>query len=282
MAENVQIADDINSSITLNDGVEMPMFGLGVWLARGESASNAVSHALKSGYKMIDTAQYYENETEVGKGIKISGIDRKDVFIVTKVWYTNHGREDCLRSFNDSLKKLDTNYVDLYLIHAPLGGKVLETYDTILELKKQGKIRSVGVSNFGIQHFEALEKAGRPLPSVNQIELHLWQKKQDLVKYCREKGIAVMGYSPLAKGKRLEDPKINEMAAKYGKNIGQLMIKYSVQMGYITIPKSQNLERIISNADAFTWKINNEDMNYIMNLKEWSCTWDPTKESWVN
>lgn len=161
---------------------------------------------------------------------------------------------------------MDTGYVDLYLIHAPLSGRVLETYDTMLELKNQGKIRSVGVSNFGIQHLEALEKAGRPLPSVNQIELHLWQKKQDLVKYCREKGIAVMGYSPLAKGKRLDDPEINDMAKNYGKNIGQLMIRYSVQMGYITIPKSQNLARIISNADVFNWTINDENMKYIVSI----------------
>ncbi|CAD5111268.1 DgyrCDS591 [Dimorphilus gyrociliatus] len=269
MGENIKIAENLSSTIRLNDGVDMPLFGLGVWLLKGETAETAICHALKNGYKMLDTAQFYENETQVGRGLKLSGIDRKDIFFVTKVWYTSHGREG-------------TDYIDLYLIHSPYGGKVLETYDTLLEFKSQGKIRSVGVSNFGIQHLEALEKAGRPLPSVNQIELHPFQRKEKIVKYCKEKGITVMGYSPLSKGKSLDKPMLSEMSAKYGKNVGQLMIRYSVQMGYITIPKSQNFDRIISNTDVFDWRISDEDMKVLNNSEEESCTWDPTVEPWIS
>ena len=165
-----------------------------------QASSRAVIHALKSGYLQLDCAKFYENEDDIGKGIKESGVPRDKIFVVTKLFSTNGGRESAIRAVKESLQLMNTDYIDQYLLHAPQGGKVLECYDVFLEYQSKGIIKSVGVSNFGVKHLEALKNSGRPLPQVNQIELHPWCTNQDIVKWCRDHNVAVVGYSPLSKG----------------------------------------------------------------------------------
>ncbi|XP_076458388.1 glyoxal reductase-like isoform X2 [Babylonia areolata] len=277
----VTIAKSLNSTIKLNDGKEMPLFGLGMWQASSGSngpAENAAVMALKKGYKMIDTATLYGNQSDVGKGLKKSGVKREDVFIVTKLW--TNGYESCKEEFTESLRKLDCGYIDLYLIHSPSAGHVLESYKAMMEFQQKGLVRSIGVSNFGIQHLEGMKSAGVPTPVVNQIELHPWMKRVDLVDYCRKNDIAVMGYSPLVKAERLKDPTIVSIAKKLNKTVGQILIRYSVQMGYITIPKTVKEARLVENAQVFDWSIPEEEMAVLNSLPENSCTWNPALSPW--
>ncbi len=279
----IQIPRNISSTLTLNDGVEMPLFGLGMCCDNPDwnvDIQEVMTLALDHGYIMFDTAASYNTEIETGDGIKNYPIERKDVFVVTKLWNDQHGKENVNQAFHKSLSNLDIGYVDLYLIHSPYGGKILETYDAMLDLKEQGFIRSVGVSIFGIQHLEGIKQSGRPLPSVNQIELHPWQRKEHIVEYCRQEGVAVMGYSPLTRGIKLDDPDLVSIAQRYGVTTAQLLIRWSVQSGFITIPKSFKHDRIIQNAKVFDWSISEEDFSLMNSFPDWSCSWDPTVEPW--
>jgi diketogulonate reductase-like aldo/keto reductase len=259
----------------------MPLFGLGVYLAEaGQVTESAVSFAIQSGYRLIDTAQYYQNEADVGNGFRSSGLKREDVFIVSKVTNEAHGYNPTVEAVKESLQRMKLDYVDMFLIHSPYQGKNVETYEALLDLKKQGLIRSVGVSNFGIAHLEGLKNAGLPAPSVNQIELHPYQRKDDLVKYCQENDIALMGYSPLTRGFYLNDPIFVEIAERYGRSPAQILIRWSVQQGYITIPKSTKTARIIENANVFDFSLSEEDMNKLNSLSEASVSWDPTTSPW--
>ena len=275
------IAKSLSSTIKLKDGVEMPLFGLGMYqIPSGPNgpAEQAAVHALKNGYKMIDTATFYRNQSDVGEGLRKSGVKREDVFVVTKLW--TNGYESCRDEFASSLKQLDCGYIDLYLIHSPSAGRVLESYKAMMEFQQQGLVRSIGVSNFGIHHLEGMKKAGVPTPAVNQFELHPWMKRCDLVSYCRENDIAVMGYSPLVRAQTLKDPTLLEVANKVNKTPGQTLIRYSVQMGYITIPKSQTPARIIENTQVFDWSIPEDDMERLNSFPEKSCAWNPTITPW--
>jgi diketogulonate reductase-like aldo/keto reductase len=272
---------NINSTIKLNDGYEMHLFGLGVYEAEGgESgpAERAVLCALQNGYRMIDTAQYYRNEEDVGKAIKKSGVPRENVYVVTK--QAQHGYNVCRNDITDSLKKLDLDYIDLYLIHWPTGGKVVETYKAMVEYQKKGVIRSIGVSNFGVHHLEALKAAGCPTPAVNQIHLHPFCKQEAIVEYCKRNGIAVMGYSPLTRGKKLGYPALQEIAKKYNTSPAQILLRWGVQSGYITIPKSEKPERIISNADIYNFNISPEDMQALNNFPNEPVSWNPVADPW--
>ncbi|KAK3577122.1 hypothetical protein CHS0354_037450 [Potamilus streckersoni] len=272
-------ATSIESQVRLNDGVDIPMFGLGVYESRnGGEAERAVTHALNHKYRLIDTAEFYQNEEDCGTAIRKSDVARKDIFLVTKLW--DNGAKNCQSHFKTSYKKLGLDYVDMYLIHSPNGNKIVETYKTMLDLKGQGLIRSVGVSNFGVQHLKGLEEAGLPLPSVNQIELHPWQRKEDIVAYCRQKGIHLMAYSPLAKGHRFGDKNLVKLAQKYNKTEAQVLIRWCVQHGFIVIPKSANPKRIEENAKVFDWSISEEDMKLLNSLPEKSCTWNPCVKPW--
>ncbi|KAL8563537.1 hypothetical protein ACOMHN_025391 [Nucella lapillus] len=277
----VTMAKNLSSKIKLNDGRDMPLFGLGVYQApSGENglAEKAVTCALKKEYKMIDTATLYKNQADVGAGLKKSGMKREDIFLVTKLWV--NGYDSCKKEFSESLKQLDCGYIDLYLIHSPSAGAVVDSYKAMMEFQKQGLLKSIGVSNFGVHHLEGLKEAGMPTPAVNQIELHPWMKRKELVKYCRQNNIAVMGYSPLVKAQRLNDPIIVDLAKKLNKTVGQVLIRYSVQMGYITIPKTVKEERLEENADVFDWSIPEEDMAVFSSLPETSCSWNPTLSEW--
>lgn len=277
----VTISKSLSSRIKLNDGNEMPMFGLGMWQADSGSngpAERAVVCALQNGYKMIDTATLYGNQADVGEGVRKSGVKREDMFINTKLW--TNGYESCRDEFTKSLEALGCGYIDLYMIHSPSAGNVVESYKAMMEFQQKGLLRSLGVSNFGIQHIEGMKKAGLPIPTVNQIELHPWMKRPELVNYCRENGIAVMGYSPLVKAERLKDKTLVSVAKNINKTVGQILIRYSVQMGYITIPKTTRPERITENADVFDWSIPEEEMARLNSLPENSCTWNPALSAW--
>ncbi|CAF1104457.1 unnamed protein product [Rotaria sp. Silwood1] len=274
------IPTSLESTVKLNDGVIMPLFGLGVYLV-DENCTDLVAEAIHQGYRLIDTAEFYANEDGVGNGIKQSGKKREDIFVVSKWWPSSAGAKGALKTLDHCLKSIQSNYVDLYLLHAPQGGHCAGAYRALLEAKKQGKIRSLGVSNFGVIHLEALAKLGLEKPSVNQIELHPWQQKKDIVKYCHEHDITVMGYSPLAKGQKIRDKTVGDIANKLSKTPAQILIRWSVQHGYITIPKTSKKSRLQSNADVFNWSIPDEDMKVLNALgdKPWSCTWDPTNNS---
>jgi len=237
----------------------------------GDDCTKAVKFALQNGYRMIDTAALYGNEAEVGQAIKESGVKREDIFVVSKLWNDNHGYDKCLKAFNASLKKLDTGYIDLFLIHSPTPGENVESYKAMLKLKEDGVLRSAGVSNFGVHHLKEMEKAGLPTPAVNQIELNPFWRLEDIVNHCTEKGIAVMGYCPLFRGRKNDDPVLVEMASRYRKTIPQLLIRWSVQKNYITIPKSSKQERILENADIFDFAISEEDMKILDNMPTEQC-----------
>lgn len=267
------------SRIRLNDGHLIPIFGLGLYQASATSKTvEVIADAMRLGYRLIDTAELYGNEAQVGEAVK-KNIDREQIFISTKLFSTNDGREGLHKSFNHSLEKLQTNHVDLYLIHAPQGGHVIEVYKEMVKLQSEGKIRSIGVSNFGVQHLKWLKEAGF-VPAVNQIELHPWWPNEEIVEYCRENNIAVMGYSPLGKGHFLDDPYLREMAENYQKTPAQILIRWSLQNGYITIPKTTSgVHRLKENMNVFDFHISPDDMKDLTNYgrtQRQTTGWNPT------
>ena len=274
----------IAPTIQLNDGNQMPVFGLGLYQADANTRTvRLVKLAVNDGYRLFDTAQLYENERETGQGLKASRIPREQLFITTKVYTTAGGRAQVLRSFQQSLQRLMVDYIDLYLIHAPQGGHVLEAYDLMLELKSQGRIRSVGVSNFGVQHLEAIRKSGRPLPSVNQIELHPFTQQRSIVDYCRRYNIALMAYSPLARGGILNDRFLLQLARKYRRTPAQILLRWSLQNNFIPIPKTNHPNRLRENFQIFDFSLSNNDMRQLTQYgyqQQTRSGWDPTNNDW--
>jgi diketogulonate reductase-like aldo/keto reductase len=269
----------LTSRIKLNDGRLMPIFGLGLYQAATSSKTTQIIHdAIRLGYPLIDTAELYRNESQVGEALKKT-LNREEIFISTKLFRTNDGRQGLRRSFQNSLQQLGTNYIDLYLIHAPQGGHVLEVYKEMIQLQKEGHIRSIGVSNFGVQHLKWLKQAGF-VPAVNQIELHPWWQNEEIVDYCRTNNIAIMGYSPLGKGHFLNDPFLIKLSERYGKTPAQILIRWSVQNGYITIPKTTSgIARLKENMDVFDFNLSDEDMKGLTNYGKknpQNTGWDPT------
>lgn len=277
----VTIAENLTSRIQLNDGHRMPMFGLGMYRSEpGQDgvAQRAVTCALQNGYRMIDTATIYSNQMDVARGIKESGVKREDVYIVSKLWNTGH--KACRDELHASLRELDTDYIDLYLIHSPNNGHILESYKAMMEFQQKGLIRSIGVSNFGVHHLEEIKKAGLPTPAVNQFELNPWNRRPDLVTYCRDQGITVMGYAPIMKAQKNDDPLVVDVAKRLNKSVAQVLIRYSVQKGFITIPKATKLEHIIQNADVFDWSCPEVDMAKLSSFPEKASGWNPTVTPW--
>jgi diketogulonate reductase-like aldo/keto reductase len=272
------------STIQLNDGNRMPIIGLGLYEAEASpSTIRLVKLAVNEGYRLFDTAQLYGNEYETGYGLKASRIPREQLFITTKLYTTANGRSQVLNSFRESLQRLNVDYVDLYLIHAPQGGHVLEAYDTLLELQAKGRIRSVGVSNFGVQHLDAIRRSGRPLPAVNQIELHPFTQQRSIVNYCRRYGIVLMAYSPLARGSALSDPLIDQLARKYRRTPAQILIRWSIQNNFIPIPKTNQPRRLRENLQVFDFRLSNNDMRQLTEYgyqQEARSGWNPTNNDW--
>lgn len=258
---------DLNGKFTLHNGVEMPYLGLGTYQSdNDQEVIDAVSYALKLGYRHIDTASIYGNEEGVGKGVTESGVDRKKVFVVSKVWNTDQGYESTLKAFDKSLGRLGLAYLDLYLIHWPVAGKYKETWRAMEKLYKEGRIKAIGVSNFMKDHLEDLFTTIEIMPMVNQMEFHPYVVQQDLIDFCTAKGIQYEAWSPFMQGKVFNLDICKDLSKKYEKSVAQLILRWNLQKGIVTIPKSVKAARISSNADIFDFEISSEDIAYLDGL----------------
>lgn len=247
----------------------MPQFGFGCYKLADNMTKSSVSTALKHGYRLIDTAQQYGNEKFVGQALRESKLQREDFFVVTKLSYFN-GYAEAMKSCMESLKLLQIDYIDLYLIHSPSTGKVIETWEAFTTLQKQGYIRSIGVSNFHKHHLKPLLDNDLPAPVVNQIEYHPWNQQKDLLKYCRQHDMNIMGYCPLARMQLFTtehwNPRIDVICQKYEKTRTQVILRWSLQNGVITIPKSSSEARIIENGSIFDFELDTAEMEFISDL----------------
>lgn len=255
-------------STTLNNGVKLPWLGLGVWRVKeGDEVISSVKHALQTGYRSIDTAAIYGNEEGVGRAIKESGVPREELFVTTKVWNADQGYESTLRAFEESRKKLGLEYLDLYLIHWPVKGKYVETWKALEKLYKDGLVRAIGVSNHHVHHLQDILEAGEVVPAVNQVEFHPLLTQKELLAFCKEKGIQMEAWSPLMQG-NLQIPLLSELAEKYQKSPAQIVLRWDLQHGVVTIPKSVTPHRIEENAKVFDFTLSAEDMDKIDALNQ--------------
>ncbi|MCB0747372.1 MAG: aldo/keto reductase [Ignavibacteriae bacterium] len=258
---------NLQGYVELSNKVKMPYFGLGVFLMKdGQEVIDAVMHALEAGYIHIDTAALYNNEIGVGEAIRNSSVHRKDIYVTSKVWNSDQGYDSTLKAFDKSLEKLGFDYLDLYLVHWPVKGKYKSTWKAIEELYKQGRVKSIGVSNFLQHHLEDLIDSAEIIPMVNQVEFHPYLVQQDLINFCVKYKIQFEAWSPLMQGKMLSDKLINKLALKYEKTAAQIILRWNLQKGVVTIPKSSKQERIISNSQIFDFKISLDDMKLIDGL----------------
>jgi len=250
---------NINSTIQLRNGNHIPLFGLGTFQSEsGNVCKNAVLTALQQGYRLIDTAILYGNESDVGDAIIESNIPREEIFVVTKLHIEKHGKKNAISQLKESLKRLKLDYVDLYLIHSPTGGSIIETWKGMIDCKELGLTRVIGVSNFGVNQLEGMKQCSVEMPEVNQIELHVWMQQKDCVEWCRKENIGVMGYCPLAKTRLFGKTPIYDIAKEISKTEAQIAIRWSIESGIITIPKSVNPIRIKENADVFDFDLGNK------------------------
>ncbi|RCI78571.1 aldo/keto reductase [Brucella anthropi] len=255
-------------TVKLNDGNHIPQLGYGVWQVGNDEAVAAVSEALKAGYRHIDTAAIYGNEEGVGKAIKSSGIERGDIYLTTKLWNGEQGDESTLKAFDASLKKLGTDYVDLYLIHWPMPSKDLfmETWRAFLKLKEEGRAKSIGVSNFRTADLERIITESGVTPVLNQIELHPQFQQDELRLFHSKHDIATEAWSPLGQGKILENATLKAIAEKHGKSVAQIILRWHIETGNIVIPKSVTPARIKENFDIFDFRLNGTDHDAITKL----------------
>lgn len=255
---------DLQGTFTLNNGVKMPYFGLGVYLSEdGQEVINAVKWALDGGYRHIDTASIYKNEEGVGQGIQESTVDRENIFVVSKVWNADQGYEQTLKAFDDSLNRLGLDYLDLYLIHWPVAGKYKDTWRALEHLYRQKKVRAIGVSNFMQHHLEDLLEDAQVVPMVNQMEFHPFLVQQELIDFCTKKEIQYEAWSPMMQGRVFKMEEFRQLAQKYNKTIAQIVLRWNLQKGVVTIPKSSKKERIMANAAIFDFELDNKDVAFL-------------------
>lgn len=258
---------DLQGTVTLSNDVEMPYFGLGVFQSEeGEEVMNAVKWAIEAGYRHVDTAALYRNEKGVGQAIRESDINRKEIFVTSKVWNSDQGYDQTLKAFDTSMNKLGFDYLDLYLVHWPVNGKYKDTWKALERLYKDRKVRAIGVSNFMQHHLEDLMQSAEIMPMVNQVEFHPRLVQQELVNFCLKNNIRHEAWSPLMQGKVLDLPEIKAIAEKYGKSTAQVILRWDLQKGVITIPKSIHKERIVSNANIFDFSMTDEEMKTLDSL----------------
>jgi methylglyoxal/glyoxal reductase len=254
------VARHVSDFTTLNNGVKMPWLGLGVYKTKdGEEVEQAIHYALKAGYRLIDTAAFYQNEAGVGRAIAKADVAREDLFVTTKVWNSDQGYESTLQAFETSRKKLGLEYVDLYLIHWPVKGKYKETWKALQKLYKEGFVRAIGVSNFQVHHLEDILQDSDVVPAVNQVEYHPLLTQKEVHNFCKANNIQLEAWSPLMRG-NLDNDVLKELSDKYGKTPAQIVIRWDLQNGVVTIPKSVRESRIIENANVFDFELNAEDM----------------------
>jgi diketogulonate reductase-like aldo/keto reductase len=255
------MAKHIADTTVLANGVKFPWLGLGVWKAKeGNEVENAVKVAIQTGYRSVDTAAVYQNEEGVGKAIKECGVPREELFITTKVWNADQGYESTLKAFETSRKKLGLEYVDLYLVHWPVKGKYKETWKALEKLYKEGWVRAIGVSNFQVHHLKDVIEDCEVKPMVNQVEFHPYLTQKELLAFCKEQYIQLEAWSPLMQGEVVNVTEIQELAKKYGKTPAQIVLRWDLQHGVVTIPKSVKEHRIKENADIFDFELTAEDM----------------------
>ena len=260
-----------NGTIQLANGVGMPQLGLGVYkMTDPEQTVEAITYAIETGYRAIDTAAIYENENETGEAVRHSGVPREELFITSKVWNTDQGYDGTLRAFETSLKKLGLEYLDLYLTHWPVSEKYVDTYKAIERLYDEKLIRTTGVSNHHVHHLERILVKANVAPMVNQIELHPYLTQEPLRAFCEENGIAVTSWSPLARGKLLAEPTLLNIGEQYGKTPAQIIIRWHLQNNLIVIPKSVTPERIRENSEVADFELSSEEMasNNALNRNE--------------
>ncbi|KAI0037142.1 Aldo/keto reductase [Vararia minispora EC-137] len=269
----------IASSVKLRSGYCMPLLGFGVY--QNYTTAQSVREALGAGYRHIDSAQAYRNEAHVGEGVRASGIPRSEVFVTTKCINRTHGYESTLKGVDTSLARFGFDYIDLFLIHDPMSGaeRRLATYRALLKARDEGKIRSVGVSNYGVKHLEEIKAEGLELPAVNQIELHPFCQQKPIVAWCREHGVVVQAYCPILRGK-MDAAEIQVIAAKYARDPAQILLRWSLQHGFVPLPKSARPERIVSNALLYDFELDREDMMVLDGLdrgREGAISWNPVE-----
>jgi len=265
------MADTKIPTAKLYNGLEMPWLGLGVHRAgSGTEVVAAIQCALQAGYRSIDTATYYQNEHSVGNAVLESGIPREEIFLTTKVWNSDQGYHSTIKAFETSLEKLQTNYLDLYLIHWPQTDTTFETWKAMEELYEKGQIRAIGVCNFLIPHLKRLMENSRIKPMVNQFEFHPELVQPELLKFCHENQIQPEAWRPIMKGQVNEIDLLQELSAKYRKSPVQIVLRWDIQKGVVTIPKSVTPERIIHNADVFDFELSPEDITKIDRLDKQS------------
>ncbi|MBT2648358.1 aldo/keto reductase [Bacillus sp. ISL-34] len=264
---------NLQDTTTLHNGVKMPWFGLGVFkVEEGPELVNAVKVAIKHGYRSIDTAAIYENEEGVGQGIreglKEAGIPREDLFVTSKVWNADLGYESAIAAYEKSLKKLGLEYLDLYLIHWPVEGKYKEAWRALETLYKEGKVKAIGVSNFQIHHLKDLMEDAEVKPMVNQVECHPRLTQKEVQAFCKEQGIQLEAWSPLMQGELLDNEVLQAIATKHGKSVAQVILRWDLQHGIVTIPKSTKEHRIVENSSIFDFELTEEEMNQIDGLNQ--------------
>ncbi len=260
---------DIRGTTKLNNGVQMPYLGLGVWQCKNDDeVINSVTWAFEAGYRHIDTASIYQNEEGVGLAIAQSGVSREDLFIVSKLWNSDQGYESTLVAYEESLNKLQLEYLDLYLIHWPVAGKYIESWKALEHLYNNAKVRAIGVSNFLQHQLEDLLQSASVIPMVNQMEFHPYLIQKELLDFCTSNSIQYEAWSPIMKGKAQEVEALQQMAKRYETTAIRLTLRWCLQKGVIAIPKSSKKERIYSNADLFRFNISDTDMNVIDELDQ--------------
>ncbi len=262
----------------LADGHSIPILGFGLYLVTpGKESEQSIRWALEAGYRHFDTAAFYANEVDLGAVINEYGIPRNELFITTKLWNTDHGYKEAQKAFDVSLNNLGLEYVDLYLIHFPVANKRSESWRALIDIKKQGRAKSIGVSNYTIKHLKELLQQFEEIPVINQVEFHPFLYQKELHEYCEKNGIQLEAYSPLTRGKKLNDATIRDMANKYNKTPAQIMLRWCIEHQIIPLVKSSSKDRIIENMQIFDFEIKANDLLKLDELNQaLRVSWDPT------
>jgi diketogulonate reductase-like aldo/keto reductase len=254
--------------VTLNNGIQMPLFGLGVYAMYNKEAEQAVLDALEMGYRLIDTAAMYDNEKEIGNAIRQSGIKRSEIFVTTKVPNPQQGYDSTLKAFDASMQKLNIEYVDLYLVHWPIKRKRKDTWKALEKLYENKQVRAIGVANYLIPFLKELETYSNVVPALNQVEFSPYLFLKDLLDYCDERKIQLQSYSPLTRGKKFNDKRLIQLAEKYNKTPAQIILRWNIEHTVSTIPKSANVKRLKENFNIFDFSISKEDLAQLDSFHE--------------